>query len=375
MQLNQHETESWWMEQMLNRANMATSYKAYWLMGIIEYITEKEVSRVKFEDIMNRMIVNAWYPTTMYKLSFGRQDKLSYVVQYLSQTYPSLNELSREKLLFNLENSEFLKSDKHLIVEKKKLTMMVPFRLLSPFFREETRNIKDQKKNRLIVELTSMSGESLYYFGKENNIVIRQHWMIYILRNQALLKGWIQYKLILYLQARNPNVPNIPLKLNPPNKRHLTKATKFWKRVTDSEEIHDIYTDKLLKPVNYSDLGEMSMDHFIPWSFVSHDEFWNLCPTFKNINSAKSDALPNLDQYLNKYCDLHYHAINTLKSSSYDKKILEDYYTIGSDQLLHLIGGSGHIERGIIESSIKKSIIPIHQIALNQGFRLWEGNS
>ena len=39
MFLNTHETEAWWLERMLDKANMVTSYKAYWMMGIIEIIT------------------------------------------------------------------------------------------------------------------------------------------------------------------------------------------------------------------------------------------------------------------------------------------------------------------------------------------------
>lgn len=374
MILNTHETESWWMEQMLDKANMVTSYKAYWLMGVVEIITEDEIREISFSDVVNRMIVNAWYTVTAYRLSFGVQDRLSHLVKYLSSKYLFLNDLSKSKLLSHIENDEILKLDKEFMDKKKSLYQMVPFRLLTPFFREATRGIKDQKKNKLIVELAKESSEVFYQIDLANqSIIIRPTWMDYMIRNQALIKGWIQYKLVLYLQARNPNVPNIPLKIMPPNKRNLTKAKKFWKSVTETEVIHDIYTGKLFNRMNYDELGEMSIDHFIPWSFVSHDEFWNLCPTFNNINSAKNDALPDLDKYLNEFCELHYLAINKLKSNSYDKKILEDYYTIGDTELVHLIGKRNvNIERNIIEDSIKKSIQPIHQIALNQGFRIWE---
>lgn len=38
---------------------------------------------------------------------------------------------------------------------------------------------------------------------------------------------------------------------------------------------------------------EISIDHYVTWSFVLHDELWNLIPTFKNINSYKGNNIPN----------------------------------------------------------------------------------
>ena len=40
----------------------------------------------------------------------------------------------------------------------------------------------------------------------------------------------------------------------------------------------DEFTDQ-----NISKYGGMSLDHFIPWSFVLHNEIWNLYPMYKNL--------------------------------------------------------------------------------------------
>jgi len=92
-----------------------------------------------------------------------------------------------------------------------------------------------------------------------------------------------------------------------------------------------------------------------------------LWPTFNHINSTKSDALQSLD----KYCDLHYFPINELKTQG-KRKILEDYYTVGNEEMIHVLSSDDSISRHVVESSFLKSIKPIHQIALNQGFRIWE---
>ncbi|MDY5576621.1 MAG: HNH endonuclease domain-containing protein [Lachnospiraceae bacterium] len=37
--------------------------------------------------------------------------------------------------------------------------------------------------------------------------------------------------------------------------------------------------------------NDISIDHFVPWSYVAHDEMWNLNPTTKSINSSKRNNL------------------------------------------------------------------------------------
>ena len=120
-------------------------------------------------------------------------------------------------------------------------------------------------------------------------------------------------------------------------------------------------------------MGGLSIDQLIPWSFVSHDEFWNLCPTFKNINSSKSDGVPSLEKYLDRFCELHYMAINRLKADNTSDKILEDYQSIATQDLMTVLAMKNQeVKKVLIEASIKKAIQPIHQIALNQGFGAWE---
>lgn len=43
---------------------------------------------LSFDEIGTQMILHAWYPVVTYRLSFGVQDRLSTVVEYLKETYP-----------------------------------------------------------------------------------------------------------------------------------------------------------------------------------------------------------------------------------------------------------------------------------------------
>ena len=66
------------------------------------------------------------------------------------------------------------------------------------------------------------------------------------------------------------------------------------------EQVHEIYGNEIVTE------RDISIDHFVPWSYVAHDEFWNLHPTTKSINSSKSNYLPDWNRYFSKLCRLEY---------------------------------------------------------------------
>jgi hypothetical protein len=53
----------------------------------------------------------------------------------------------------------------------------------------------------------------------------------------------------------------------------------------------------------------------LPWSFVTHDLIWNLTPAPAAVNLAKSDAVPNLNRYLDAFVNQHYAAMPVLSAA------------------------------------------------------------
>lgn len=142
--------------------------------------------------------------------------------------------------------------------------------------------------------------------------------------------------------------------------------------------VKDIYTGL---PVNEAD---MSLDHFIPWSFVLHDRLWNLAPVSRSINSSKSDLLPNLDKYLESFLDLQFMAYRTAIESGIKSKALEDYYLLNEGNYIPsslpppVVRGpgmpglmSGIIREPDFKEILRNTITPLHRIAQNQGFGVW----
>ena len=140
-------------------------------------------------------------------------------------------------------------------------------------------------------------------------------------------------------------------------------ASRFWKRVIALGGINDIYSGELLGQ------GGISIDHFIPWSFVLHDRLWNLVPTTRGTNSSKGDRLPPVDPFLDRFCDIQYRAFYTALEHGFPKKSLEDYLEIPGITL------STEIPAHDFTTSLRDTIMPLYQIARNQGFGMWGGKT
>lgn len=352
--------------RLLYDDKVVVSYKMYWLLGILEEVSLGN-TKIEFNKIVARMIVAAWYPIMQYKLSFGVFDNLQKPINYVALKYGFASNCDESKLLKFLCESE----DKELKKMMRDLTCMVPYRLLSPFFTDKLKGKDKSSKNKIIEKLSLESDTCFYKIIKEgkNRILINEYWAQYLNENYRVIKSWIYYKLVCFLQKRNPNVPAIAFKLEAPKNRDLSLATKIWKGIIVSKGPKDIYTGKDFTKENYEIYGGLSIDHFIPWSFVLHDEMWNLVPTFKNINSSKSDKLLNYNRYIDGFCDMQYMVVTHILEKG-KQKDLESYI-----DALKIENFQEYLKCEPKEDFIKKlkqCISPLYQIAENQGLEVMD---
>lgn len=355
--------------QIVNLNNLTNSYKVYWLYSLFEEIIRGN-KIISFETLVCRMIAKNWYSTIQYRLNLGAQDHLYHLVLYIYNKYIPDKKISEDYLIKEIKHLIVSVKDNELREKFTNLYNYVPYRFLSIFFTKELKGLKDYCKNRVIEELSNKTENTLYKINTNNKIVIvNDVWADYINKNQAIVKGWILYNLIVFLQKRNPNVPAIPYKIFPPTERNLHKQAKFWKLILNYRSFNDIYTDIPLTEENFLKYGGLSIDHFIPWSFVLHDELWNLIPTFKSINSSKSDNLPSLEKYFNKFLIIQYEALKTAIEYGIHDKILEDYLTVNSS--ISIRSKHQQLEKSTFLKNLKSTVEPLYQIAKNQGFREW----
>lgn len=352
----------------LNRLfdNTSECYKFFWFQAIITKIVEEGKEIISFEELIDEMIADAWYMVTEYHLNLGPKDNLEALVHYLQEITQMKPTEKKENILCYLKECR----DKEVAKRKRKLIKNVPYRLQSPFLKKIEEREWNGSKEKLIYIINSQKS-LMYYFdgfhGIETTILMQPEWIAYIYETQEIIKGWLQYNMILYLQRRNPGVPGIASKLHPPKKRELEKVKKYWNYIILLNPTKEIYTNTQLTREN------ISIDHFVPWSYVAHDELWNLHPTTKSINSRKSNLLPDWSDYIQKLCNIKYEAYEIAQGDEIAKKLLDDCLKENLNDLdikekLYIPG----INRENFSKNLIEIIHPVYNAASNMGFANWE---
>ncbi len=345
------------------------SYKLFWFQAILDFVSDGKFI-VTYEKLIHKMVAQAWYMVMEYHLNLGPADALEILINQVRNTSGLLPTAKEKEVIQFLKTSE----DENIKKAKQKLVLNVPYRLQAPFLGKLTEN--EWRDYNFIEEKAKQNDRLLYYYeqlsGKERQIRINENWIGYLQKNEAILRGWIQNELIQYLQRRNPNVPGIPFKIHPPEKRDLKAAMNFWSAVIGHHVMNDIYTGKLLNRENFDELGKIHIDHFIPWSYLASDEVWNLTPTFAKINISKSNQVPSQKIDIELLSRQHYMAFQIAQSNKEIKKLF-DVFTrknLNNTDLKSRLY-SGGVSEELFTENMVTLIEPICQTAKNLGFMEW----
>lgn len=290
-------------ERLLN--NNDQGYKFFWLEAIIRLSTSSpQFEELYFEEIINEMIWESWRTVTYYHLRLGHtvngktENFLEQAIRILyknSKQEIGNKNISRNKLLSLID-----KYNDKLVETKNHLTDYVPYRLLKPFVDIEGKGYIDKKQyGRFIAYLEQYNRMNSGYFYSivdsvnplQKRIRINDDWRDFMKLNYSVVMGWIQYNKACFIQDRNPGVPGVMSKISPEseeNRKSLEKARNLWSMTVSltGNPLYEIYTGQELDEKNFE------LDHFVPRSFSSNDELWNLTPLSKSLNINKSNKLP-----------------------------------------------------------------------------------
>ncbi|MEA5499191.1 HNH endonuclease domain-containing protein [Limnoraphis robusta Tam1] len=354
-------------------ADTTNSYKYLFFISLLDILKRRlfeVLSPISFEEIIVEVLANAWYPHTYFKLSFGSQDKISQKLDALKlEIYePILNFTDADKKLLR---KTIVSQDLKDIVAS--LAKYVPFRLISPFFKQEIKlhNVNSGRGTDLeyampeIAENYFESRKPLYRFDsneKRNckSIILHPSWAEYLEENYSIVRAWAAWEWLGYMQKCNPSTPALVNKLFMPSQREsLSKQTKYWKLILEKRpETCCIYSNQILNPTR------LSLDHYLPWSFVAHDQLWNLVPIVPEVNSSKSNNLPS-QKYFTQFVEIQHLGLVTshqfMKKNTWEKYV-EPYTSdlkLSSEDLLDL-------DR--LKNAYELTLIPLMNLAKNQGF-------
>ena len=325
----------------------ATTYKFYWLLSIVDALEARiksESTMIPKKELFARMISNAWYTVNYFHVSFGVQDKLQSAIESIKNTEGLTIDANKNDIIKKLLNTENSATKQQLF----QFNNNVPHWFLSPWFPGEVKSSIYKKSN----QSPFYSPYALHTDFIDVDIL----WANYFLLNAAFIRDFCYWNLSLFLQAKNPNVPDIANKLiKPASRNNLTKQRKFWDIVIDElGSVNCIYTNRELTK------GDFAVEHFVPYNFVSHDLMWNLIPADKSFNSSKSDKLPVFNKYFEPFFELQLLGFKIVRDKQPRNKGLEDYLSIYTD--------IENAEVGVLKEKFKNTIQPLITIAANNGF-------
>lgn len=336
--------------------NTSATYKFFWFLSILE--THAQTKSLKFSvwDLVIRMVAYAWYPIHYFRLSFGKNDSLSNIATELHRVANIPIDASKEDVIKGLKSQL---NNKEVRKNLKILLHNVPYRFLSPWINTSDNNLMVKRSQTLENECLY----SLMFEGEDMVVSLNPKWDVYLHLHYKILIDFTYWNLVQFLQIRNPNVPAIPNKLRKPEARNtLTKQHQFWDEILEvGGPVKCIYTGAEIYP------GKYDLDHFMPWSFVSHDLIWNLIPTDGSVNCSKSNKIPDLKIYLPKLASLQHHAVKTIVTNGLKSHLEEDYLSLN-----YTVNELAKMSLDKFRDVYERTFNPLSQIAVNMGFELWK---
>jgi hypothetical protein len=352
------------------------SYKFLSFLSLLDILKRRHfdvTTPISFQELIVEMLANAWYPHSFFKLSFGAQDKVA-------QKLDSLDlEIAEPIIQFKDTDKTLLReaiSTQNLKDVVSHLRRYVPFRLIIPFVENDLGDVSRGKGNQLDMAMPAIADrcfstrKPLYRFDSTQYkdcqaILVHPDWASYLEQHFAIVRGWAAWEWLTYMQKRNPSTPAIANKLFMPTKRDsLSKQTEYWKVVMGSQELHCIYSQQQIDPERFS------LDHYLPWSFVAHNQLWNLIPTLPEVNSAKSNHLP-ADKYFDRFVALQYQGLTLSHRVLPEGKLSKQVEPYVSD-----LGFSNQEDLLVLEklgNAYEQVLKPLVLLAGNQGFSMdWQ---
>lgn len=340
----------------------SASYKFYWFVAILDIVVKERKETMLALDVASRMVAYALYPIKYFNLSFGKNDSMSQIITNVVElTGISVDDKMDDKIDVIIKAVSDNKKVKMVV---KRLLRNVPFWFQTPWI--ETKSKKDEeKKHEIIVRSQMFENDCLYSLNgwdESLTVVINPKWSGYLRSNYNILRDYAFWNLSLFMQSKNPNVPNISGKILRPEKRaSLSQQKKFWNKVIKiGGAVRCIYTNKELG------LNNFALDHFLPWRFVAHDQNWNLIPSDPIFNSSKSDRIPDIDYYLPKMADIQHNALRIYVPQSGKKDpILDEYYAFGVSPLDLMA-----MTNDVFRDTFRKMFLPLQEMAINMGYKI-----
>ena len=355
-------------------------YKFYWLEAIVQLISANR-TEVTYDEIINKMIANAWFPVQEYHIHlsgiYGEGDVKDNLEKAVSRLYELTQSPSNANEIQIMNKLAEFSDDKELHSYKTELTKNVPYKALSGFANKGTEKINlESSAGRMIAYYNKLSGSELllpYTFGDDKSlkkvVKFNDGWIQMIQDNMVSILGWIKYEKVKWLQNNNPEVPGIVYKLAQDDEkaRKLDNVRKLWDAILEIRPVKNVFMDGDINRESYA------VDHFIPGNFVMNDELWNLMPMDPIQNMKKNKKLPVWENYFGQFANNQFMMYEMIFEKPellklYKQCYKDNLHSIWAIQELYRKGNSADEFRNILD----KNMHPVYDSARRQGYDIWD---
>lgn len=299
---------------ILNGMSNDNTYKLAWGRAIIECVSSNEGSvidssyRISFEKIARNMLKYYWNQTFFFNLKQSSSYEHPPIVVQLTNELIGLykEELSNIPVWFDkaISNIDETIVDKTIKAISNVLKLDVSWRFM--ILDKETLGIYQLNKKYKYIEITLEDSVTLKAYSEVLTQLFNYKWA------QLLEKYNTQPRIVSKVKGSSDN------KL----KRNNLSKYKEVLLLLYKDEIRDFYTDEVIS------MDDISVDHFIPWSYMYSDDLWNLVITSKSNNSSKSNRPPK-DSYIQKLEERNQRLLEVILDSNQKEELvtsLEHHY-------------------------------------------------
>lgn len=255
------------MKTLSSQSMKTTSYKFALLRAILENLYKtNEVLEVSFEQLAESFAKLYWNLVIRNGYSQGHQAQIEkelkdFRIEFLIPSGVSFDSLQQKQ--------------QHELIKR----------------------IESKVIRRYVVGALFADTEGLVYgfSKKDRKLTITPSCYEFLLKHQTNIFKLINYELAKFLQKKNPDLTQGILLEEIENITQRESLQQFQQMIVAHSGSACFYTDRPLQIAKRS----ITVDHFVPWSFVHSDELWNFVITSSSLNSSKGSKLP-AERYLKK---------------------------------------------------------------------------
>ncbi len=249
---------------LIRNGSNVNSYKLAWARAIVEICAEADsLETISIESIAKKIFKYYWNQTIYFELNQGNNPNKR--PEFLKIVRRKIKEFYLEK--GNSNPIHFERVEDKIILDKSKLVSILK--------KDVSWRFLNLNGNKLEV-YNYKKGQNYLYINNSHELASYDH-IIY----ECINLKWTQL-----LEEYNTS-PRISKKIRiidfPQIKRKSLSKFKEILLLQNPEKVCFICNKEI------SD-DQLSIDHFIPWSFMYSDDIWNLVYTHKICNSSKSNS-------------------------------------------------------------------------------------